>query len=94
MNLRIAPLAATVISLVFLAPAFGVAKVNSKTRVEKAHAKPPEVKRLVFDPDHVEASRKGPGGSVVVAIKRVKHSLLFRVRPHFIPELIKSAEDI
>lgn len=82
-----------------LAPVSVAAKTKRKNRVETVEAKAvdtkgPKTMTLVFGPDSVEAKRHGPGGTMVVIAKRSQHSLLFRVRPNFVPELIKSAEDI
>lgn len=47
-----------------------------------------------FDDDVVEGDLVRPDGEFVDTRKAAKHSSLIRIRPDFIPEMLKSAEDI
>jgi hypothetical protein len=47
-----------------------------------------------FDDDIVEGDLVRPDGEFVDSRKSAKHSSLIKIRENFIPELLKSAEDI
>jgi hypothetical protein len=47
-----------------------------------------------FDDDTVEGDLVRPDGDFVDSRKGAKHSSLIKIRENFIPEMIKSAEDI
>src|SRR5262249_46458336 len=47
-----------------------------------------------FDDDIVEGDLIRPEGELVDTRKGAKHSSLIKIRPHFVPEMLKSAEDI
>ena len=47
-----------------------------------------------FDDDTVEGDLVRPDGEFVDSRKGAKHSSLIKIRENFIPEMIKSAEDI
>ena len=47
-----------------------------------------------FDDDIVEGDLVRPDGEFVDSRKAAKHSSLIKIRENFIPELLKSAEDI
>lgn len=47
-----------------------------------------------FDDDIVEGDLVRPDGEFIDTRKAAKHSSLIRIRPDFIPEMLKSAEDI
>ena len=47
-----------------------------------------------FDDDVVEGDLVRPDGEFVDTRKGAKHSSLIKIRENFIPEMIKSAEDI
>ena len=47
-----------------------------------------------FDDDNVEGDLVRPEGEMIGAAGKAKHSSLIKVRQHFIPEMLKSAEDI
>jgi hypothetical protein len=47
-----------------------------------------------FDDDVVEGDLVRPDGEFVDSRKAAKHSSLIKIREHFIPEMLKSAEDI
>ena len=54
----------------------------------------PKVKVYDFSGDTIEGDLIRPEGSTVDARDFAKHSSLIRVRKNFIPEIIKSAEDL
>jgi hypothetical protein len=53
-----------------------------------------KVKVYDFSGDTIEGDLIKPEGSTVDARDFAKHSSLIRIRTHFIPEIIKSAEDL
>ncbi len=53
-----------------------------------------KVKVYDFSGDTIEGDLVKPEGSNVDARDFAKHSSLIRIRQHFIPEIIKSAEDL
>ncbi len=57
-------------------------------------AAPGRVQRLSFEDDVVTGFRDLGEGDVVGPTRPAKHSSLVRARESFVPELIKSAEDI
>ena len=63
------------------APAGGDVKYKSKTVYD-------------FDDDTVEGDLVRPDGEFVDTRKGAKHSSLIKIRENFIPEMLKSAEDI
>lgn len=54
----------------------------------------PKVKVYDFSGDTIEGDLIRPEGSTVDARDFAKHSSLIRIRKDFIPEIIKSAEDL
>ena len=56
--------------------------------------KPAKVKVYDFSGDTIEGDLIKPEGSTVDARDFAKHSSLIRIRKDFIPEIIKSAEDL
>lgn len=55
---------------------------------------PPKTKVYDFSGDTIEGDLIKPEGSTVDARDFSKHSSLITIRKHFIPEIIKSAEDL
>ena len=47
-----------------------------------------------FDDDLVEGDLQRPDGELVAIKRKAKHSSLIKIREHFIPEMLKSADDI
>ena len=47
-----------------------------------------------FDDDLVEGELQRPDGEFIDTQQRAKHSSLIKIRENFIPEMLKSAEDI
>ncbi len=60
--------------------------------VGKGHYK--KVQKLTFVDDFVDAGTDRPDGAVVTTRRRLRESSLLKVRGDFVPELIKSAEDV
>ena len=76
------------VSLLFLA---GTALAQPKADENKPSGK---VKVYDFSGDTIEGDLVKPEGSTVDARDFAKHSSLIRIRTNFIPEIIKSAEDL
>jgi len=53
-----------------------------------------DVRIYDFEDDTVEGEVLSPEGANITSRGRVKHESLIRIRPHFIPELIRLANDI
>jgi hypothetical protein len=47
-----------------------------------------------FEDDTVEGDLQRPDGELVDSMRKVKHSSLIEIRKNFIPEMLKSLEDI
>jgi hypothetical protein len=47
-----------------------------------------------FEDDLVEGDLQRPDGELVDSVRKVKHSSLIEIRKDFIPEMLKSLEDI
>lgn len=47
-----------------------------------------------FDDDLVEGELMRPDGEFIDSRRKAKHSSLIKIRENFIPEMLKSAEDI
>jgi len=47
-----------------------------------------------FDDDVVEGELQRPDGEYIDSRRKAKHSSLIKIRENFIPEMLKSAEDI
>ena len=47
-----------------------------------------------FDDDKVEGDLQRPDGELIDAVRKVKHSSLIEIRKDFIPEMLKSLEDV
>lgn len=47
-----------------------------------------------FDDDVVEGELQRPDGEYIDSRRKAKHSTLIKIRENFIPEMLKSAEDI
>lgn len=47
-----------------------------------------------FDDDMVEGDLQRPDGELINALKDVKHDSLIEIRKDFIPEMLKSLEDM
>jgi len=93
-------LVAIVVGLFLASPTLTLAEPVRRPPPKKEVKKQPPnqkyapVQRLTFDGDTVEAGRAGGAGEVIGVVRRPKISSLIPVRTHFIPELIKSAEDV
>ncbi len=86
-------------SVVFLAPqaVFGgpSAKSPVKYGAREVKAQPrPRLHRIIFEDDTITAGRNTGAGDVVTVRRTMLMKSMVTVRPDFIPELVKSAEDI
>jgi hypothetical protein len=76
---------------------FAVLGLSSVAYAQKAPAAPAggaKVKVYDFSGDTIEGDLIKPEGSTVDARDFAKHSSLINIRKDFIPEIIKSAEDL
>ena len=80
------------LAIVFVTAASGAAWAQDKKGADKAAS--PKVKVYDFSGDTIEGDLIRPEGSTVDARDFAKHSSLIRIRTNFIPEIIKSAEDL
>ena len=77
----------TIIALLTIASLAGLAAADDKKGTAK-------VKTYDFSGDTIEGDLVKPEGSTVDARDFAKHSSLITIRTNFIPEIIKSAEDL
>jgi hypothetical protein len=93
---------AALIVLAFTAtPALAVADRPTSGKASKpaptataAKVKYKKVQEMIFTDDEVTASRAGGAGEMIQVRKQTKKSSLIRIRGNFLPELVKSAENI
>ena len=78
--------------LVLAFAVFGLAGTAYAQKAPAAAAA--KVKTYDFSGDTIEGDLVKPEGSTVDARDFAKHSSLIRIRTNFIPEIIKSAEDL
>ena len=73
-----------------------VATVGLSISATSAHAddKQPKTKVYDFSGDTIEGDLIRPEGTTVDARDFAKHASLIRIRKDFIPEILKSAEDL
>lgn len=76
---------------IVIAGSTSLALADDKKGGDKGGAK---VKVYDFSGDTIEGDLIKPEGSTVDARDFAKHSSLIRIRTNFIPEIIKSAEDL
>ena len=55
---------------------------------------PPPPQRMVFGEDLVEGSVLGPDGEIIRMIPPVEEPSLIEIRQHFVPEMLKTLEDL
>ena len=84
-------LALTLLSLAMLT---GIAAADDKKPAPAAGGGGGKVKTYDFSGDTIEGDLVKPEGSTVDARDFAKHSSLINIRKSFIPEIIKSAEDL
>ena len=73
---------------------FAVLGLSTTAFAQKKGADAGKVKVYDFSGDTIEGDLVKPEGSTVDARDFAKHSSLIRIRKDFIPEIIKSAEDL
>jgi RNA polymerase sigma-70 factor (ECF subfamily) len=54
----------------------------------------PPPQRMVFGEEIVEGNLLGPEGEIVRSLPRVEHSSLIEIRREFVPEMLKTLEDL
>jgi len=80
--------------LIVIMAGSGVARADDKDKKGSGDKSAPKVKVYDFSGDTIEGDRILPGGSTVDVYVIGKHASLIRIRSHFIPEIIKSAENL
>ena len=80
--------------LVIMFAVLGLATGTAFAQKKGADAGAGKVKVYDFSGDTIEGDLIKPEGSTVDARDFAKHSSLIRIRKDFIPEIIKSAEDL
>ena len=84
----------TIITIASLLLLTGTAFAQPAKGADKGAGGGGKVKVYDFSGDTIEGDLVKPEGSNVDARDFAKHSSLIRIRTHFIPEIIKSAEDL
>lgn len=72
----------------------GAAIAQKKPAAKAGDAKFKKETRYDFDDDLVEGELQRPDGEYIDVRRKAKHSSLIKIRENFIPEMLKSAEDI
>ena len=93
---------ASIVSILALVVLMGTASADDKKPAggntaaggDKGGGGGGKVKTYDFSGDTIEGDLVKPEGSTVDARDFAKHSSLIRIRTNFIPEIIKSAEDL
>jgi len=80
--------------LVIVFAVLGLTGIASAQKAPAAPAGNAKVKVYDFSGDTIEGDLIKPEGSTVDARDFAKHSSLINIRKSFIPEIIKSAEDL
>ncbi len=84
----------TMRKLVIVFAVLGLASFGSAVFAQGKPASNAKVKVYDFSGDTIEGDLIKPEGSTVDARDFAKHSSLITIRKNFIPEIIKSAEDL
>ena len=84
----------TLIALLTVVSLVGVAAADDKKGGGGGGGGNAKVKTYDFSGDTIEGDLVKPEGSTVDARDFAKHSSLITIRTNFIPEIIKSAEDL
>ena len=85
---------ATILTTLGLLATTAIAQPKGKGAAPAAGGGNAKVKVYDFSGDTIEGDLIRPEGSTVDARDFAKHSSLIRIRKDFIPEIIKSAEDL
>ena len=85
-------LVGAIVGGVFLGTVFFSAGAMAQGNAPKTQYK--KETRYDFDDDLVEGELMRPDGVLVDSIRKAKHSSLIKIRENFVPEMLKSAEDI
>jgi hypothetical protein len=94
-------LLATVLSAGLAAPVAAQNKPAKAKKVRKAKkskktakASPKKAKTFNFEADDIDGDRINPDGTTIFGIKDNKRPSLISYRAHFLPEILKAAEDL
>ena len=87
-------LALVVLASIAVLAASGAAQAQPAKQPAADKGGTPKVKVYDFSGDTIEGDLIRPEGTTVDARDFAKHSSLIRIRKDFIPEIIKSAEDL
>jgi hypothetical protein len=87
-------LAVLVVAVVAVVAAGSAAAQPADKKGAAAKEATPKTKVYDFSGDTIEGDLIKPEGSTVDARDFAKHSSLIRIRTNFIPEIVKSAEDL
>ena len=85
------------IAVVFLTGGMGTAFAQQTPAARPAEGETTTYKAKTvydFEDDTVEGDLQRPDGELVDSMRKVKHSSLIEIRKDFIPEMLKSLEDI
>jgi hypothetical protein len=83
-----------ILGFLVAAPVVAIIVFASDARADDAQGGGGKVKVYDFSGDTIEGDLIKPEGTTVDARDFAKHSSLIRIRKDFIPEIIKSAEDL
>jgi hypothetical protein len=86
--------AAALVLVLVVVTGSGVARAEDKKATGGDKGGTAKVKVYDFSGDTIEGDLIRPEGSTVDARDFAKHSSLIRIRKDFIPEIVKSAEDL
>lgn len=76
------------------AAAFALLGLVASPALAQGKEAKPKVKEYDFSKDTIEGDILRPDGTDVTVLSGMKHSSLIKIRQHFIPEILKSAEDL
>jgi len=72
----------------------GTAQAQAAQPESAESAGAPALKYFDFEDDQVEGSIQRPDGDMIDAIRKASHRSLIEIRRNFIPEIMKSLEDL
>ena len=84
----------TFLSACLLSAQVWAAPANDDADVAAKGGKKGDVTTYDFEDDNVDGELLSPEGANIASRGKVKHASLINIRPHFIPEMIKMANDV
>ena len=87
-------LIALVLGVSMLAPSLAFAQKGKAKAAAKGGGDYAKTTKYDFEDDVVTGDLIRPDGEFIDSRRGAKHSSLIKIRQHFIPEMLKSAEDI